>query len=57
MLEGELNAYDVLCNEWIVFTPATLARPARHLTVADRPLRPPKADQTQPRCRRQFAGS
>ncbi len=22
---GELNAYDVLCNEWIVFTSATLA--------------------------------
>lgn len=25
---GELNAYDVLCNEWIVFTRATLPAPA-----------------------------
>jgi large subunit ribosomal protein L4 len=24
MLVGELNAYDVLCNDWIVFTPETL---------------------------------
>jgi large subunit ribosomal protein L4 len=24
ILPGELNAYDVLCNEWIVFTPDTL---------------------------------
>ena len=24
MLAGELNAYDVLCNDWIVFTEATL---------------------------------
>jgi large subunit ribosomal protein L4 len=24
MLAGELNAYDVLCNDWIVFTQATL---------------------------------
>jgi large subunit ribosomal protein L4 len=24
ILEGELNAYDVLCNDWIVFTRATL---------------------------------
>ena len=22
--QGELNAYDVLCNEWVVFTKATL---------------------------------
>jgi large subunit ribosomal protein L4 len=30
ILTGELNAYDVLCNDWIVFTRATLpgARPA-----------------------------
>jgi large subunit ribosomal protein L4 len=24
ILDGELNAYDVLCNDWIVFTEATL---------------------------------
>lgn len=24
VLDSELNAYDVLCNDWIVFTPATL---------------------------------
>jgi len=24
ILQGELNAYDVLCNDWIVFTSATL---------------------------------
>jgi hypothetical protein len=24
ILVGELNAYDILCNDWIVFTPATL---------------------------------
>jgi large subunit ribosomal protein L4 len=24
ILRGELNAYDILCNEWIVFTPGTL---------------------------------
>jgi large subunit ribosomal protein L4 len=24
LLEGELNAYDILCNDWIVFTPETL---------------------------------
>jgi large subunit ribosomal protein L4 len=24
ILQGELNAYDVLCNDWIVFTPETL---------------------------------
>ena len=24
ILQGELNAYDVLCNDWIVFTAATL---------------------------------
>jgi large subunit ribosomal protein L4 len=25
---GELNAYDVLCSDWVVFTEATLPRPA-----------------------------
>jgi large subunit ribosomal protein L4 len=24
---GELNAYDVLCSDWVVFTEATLPRP------------------------------
>lgn len=24
ILDGELNAYDVLCNDWVVFTPDTL---------------------------------
>jgi large subunit ribosomal protein L4 len=24
ILRGELNAYDILCNDWIVFTPATI---------------------------------
>ena len=24
LLAGELNAYDILCNDWIVFTPSTL---------------------------------
>jgi large subunit ribosomal protein L4 len=24
LLAGELNAYDILCNDWIVFTKATL---------------------------------
>jgi large subunit ribosomal protein L4 len=28
ILDGELNAYDVLCNDWIVFTAATLPAPA-----------------------------
>ncbi len=27
ILDGELNAYDVLCNDWIVFTDATLPAP------------------------------
>jgi large subunit ribosomal protein L4 len=29
LLEGELNAYDVLCNDWIVFTEATLPTSAK----------------------------
>lgn len=28
ILDGELNAYDVLCNDWIVFSAATLPAPA-----------------------------
>jgi len=24
ILRGELNAYDILCNEWVVFTKANL---------------------------------
>ena len=31
ILADELNAYDVLCNDWIVFTRATLpGGPTRH---------------------------
>jgi hypothetical protein len=26
LLVGELNAYDVLCNDWIVFTNETLPK-------------------------------
>jgi large subunit ribosomal protein L4 len=33
---AELNAYDVLCNEWIVFTEATLPR-AKPDTEASKP--------------------
>ena len=29
ILQGELNAYDILCNDWIVFTPDTLP-PGHH---------------------------
>ena len=32
LLRGELNAYDILCNDWIVFTKATL--PGAESTVA-----------------------
>ena len=36
ILAGELNAYDVLCNDWIVFTAANLpgARPEADTTAA-----------------------
>jgi large subunit ribosomal protein L4 len=27
ILIGELNAYDVLCNDWVLFTPETLPKP------------------------------
>ena len=33
---GELNAYDVLCNDWIVFTKATLPGPAAEAGTASR---------------------
>jgi len=37
--QGELNAYDVLCNEWIVFTKATLPTatdlPSRRATTSN----------------------
>ncbi|HEX7167010.1 MAG TPA: 50S ribosomal protein L4 [Acidimicrobiales bacterium] len=35
LLAGELNAYDVLCNDWIVFTRATL--PSSVASKADEP--------------------
>jgi hypothetical protein len=31
LLRGELNAYDVLCNDWVVFTRSTL--PGQSLEV------------------------
>jgi large subunit ribosomal protein L4 len=33
ILPGELNAYDVLCNDWIVFSAATLPSPADEPTT------------------------
>ena len=35
ILTGELNAYDVLCNDWIVFTPETLPGRRRVVRRAD----------------------
>jgi large subunit ribosomal protein L4 len=39
LLEGELNAYDVLCNDWLVFTRSTLpgesVEGAAHAQVAE----------------------
>jgi large subunit ribosomal protein L4 len=35
LLEGELNAYDVLCNDWVVFTRSTL--PGESVEVAAQP--------------------
>jgi large subunit ribosomal protein L4 len=51
LLAGELNAYDILCNDWIVFTPETLpgaseeaievtAAAPRASTVAEAELEP-----------------
>jgi len=35
VLPGELNAYDILCNDWIVFTPATLPGAAAAVAAAE----------------------
>jgi large subunit ribosomal protein L4 len=48
ILVGELNAYDILCNDWIVFTPDTLPgestwearEPAEAAAVSDEPGEP-----------------
>jgi large subunit ribosomal protein L4 len=37
ILAGELNAYDVLCNDWIVFTTETLPGETVYGTAADEP--------------------
>jgi len=39
LLEGELNAYDILCNDWIVFTTETLpGSVAETATTTDAPV-------------------
>jgi len=54
ILAGELNAYDVLCNDWIVFTEATLmtAGPASSEATAEQPVQgttPARAEPSQDR--------
>jgi large subunit ribosomal protein L4 len=41
---GELNAYDVLCNDWIVFTEGTLPPPLRVADASRRRGRPPRTE-------------
>ncbi len=63
ILVGELNAYDILCNDWIVFTPDTLPgestwearEPAETAAVSDEPGEPAESaaaivteEQTEP---------
>jgi large subunit ribosomal protein L4 len=55
ILPGELNAYDVLCNDWIVFTASTLptpadepATPAEASATADAPADTPEAAEQAP---------
>jgi large subunit ribosomal protein L4 len=43
LLSGELNAYDVLCNDWIVFSQYTLPGQAADVAPADE-----GADETEP---------
>jgi len=43
ILREELNAYDVLCNEWIVFTEATLPGESREAAVAEPAVAQPAA--------------
>ena len=42
---GELNAYDVLCNEWIVFTQATLPGATAEEAEASEAAAETEADQ------------
>ena len=52
LLAGELNAYDVLCSDWVVFTTATLpggpdtSKPAAGTTDAPAPSPPDPVDAT-----------
>jgi large subunit ribosomal protein L4 len=48
VLRSELNAYDVLCNDWIVFTPDTLptAAPATAETATTETAPPEATDTT-----------
>ena len=45
---GELNAYDVLCSDWVIFTKATLpsARPVGSASEQGQPTGPSSADDT-----------
>ena len=43
ILASELNAYDVLCSDWVVFTAATLPR-----ATAKTPAEPPAASSPDP---------
>jgi len=40
---GELNAYDVLCNDWVVFTEATLPSGGPGIVEASERVAPPSA--------------
>jgi large subunit ribosomal protein L4 len=48
LLVEELNAYDVLCSDWIVFTQATLpaGKPAEQAPAAASPDEPDATDAT-----------
>ncbi len=50
IVAGELNAYDVLCSDWVVFTRATLAAasgepPAGAATQTSAPVEPPETTE------------
>jgi len=49
LLRGELNAYDVLCNDWIVFTESTLPGAAAATATSQAPAATPEpAPATEP---------
>ena len=60
LVAGELNAYDVLCNDWVVFTQETLPGSAvaaerakqddvqTSAPVSDEPVTAPAANETEP---------